>query len=88
MLYGKKYKWNVCEPLNIEFKKIEDIVKVAEKINPLKSEGFVVCDKNWRRMKIKNSEYVRINWLGELNMHHNKDPKKFILVEIILSGEG
>lgn len=38
-------------------------------------------------MKIKNSSYVRINWLGELNLGYNKDPKKFILIEIILSGE-
>ena len=57
-------------------------------MNPKKNEGFVVCDKNWRRMKIKNSEYVRINWLGDLNLSNNKDPKKYIVIEIILAGEG
>lgn len=57
-------------------------------MNPLKCEGLVVCDKYWRRMKIKNSEYVRINWLGELNLGGEKDPKKYILMTIILSGEG
>ena len=56
-------------------------------MDPLKNEGYVVCDKNWTRMKIKCSNYVRISWLGELNLGHNKDPKKFIIMEIILTGE-
>lgn len=33
-------------------------------MNPLKNEGYVLVDKNWIRMKVKNSSYVRINWLG------------------------
>lgn len=60
---------------------------MAEDLDPLLSEGFVVCDHNWRRIKIKSSKYVRINWLGELNLGFNKDPRKYILIEIIMSGE-
>lgn len=56
-------------------------------MNPVKCQGYVVCDKNYVRLKIKNSNYVRINWLGELNLNMNKDPRKYIVVEIILSGE-
>lgn len=63
------------------------LIERAEDLDPLKSEGFVVCDSNWRRIKIKSSSYVRVNWLGELNLGFNKDPKRYILMEIILSGE-
>ncbi len=62
------------------------MVKRVEALDPLKCEGYVVCDKNWTRVKIKSSSYVRINWLGELNLGFNKDPKKYIVIEIILSG--
>lgn len=63
------------------------LIKRVEQLNPLLSEGYILCDKNWTRVKIKSSSYVRINWLGELNLGFNKDPKKYILMEIILSGQ-
>lgn len=64
MSYGEKYNWKVAEPIQIEAKNIESILEIVNKMDPLKCEGFVLCDKNWNRIKVKNPGYVRINWLG------------------------
>jgi len=29
---------------------------------------------------------LRISWLGELNLTKNKDPSKYILINIVLAG--
>ena len=43
-------------------------MKVAESLSPLKEEGFVLCDKNGLRMKIKSTAYVKANYLAESNL--------------------
>lgn len=42
-----------------------DIVTAAEKLDPLETEGYVVVDENFNRVKIKSPKYVLI--------HHMKD---------------
>jgi hypothetical protein len=39
-------------------------VNITEKLNPTEQEGYILIDKNFIRLKVKNSGYVRINWLG------------------------
>ena len=41
------------------------VVAAAQCLNPMEQEGFVVVDRNWRRLKIKSAGYVAI--------HHLKD---------------
>jgi len=40
------------------FNTIEQVVQAAEKLDCFKTEGFVVVDKYFNRIKIKNSDYV------------------------------
>ncbi len=76
-------------PLNdsLKFETIADLVKIVESYDPREKEGFVLCDDNYIRIKVKGSGYVRMNWLGELNLTGNKNLKKYILCEIVLAGE-
>ena len=37
---------------------MEDVIAEAKKLNPNKHEGFVVVDKDFRRVKIKSPQYV------------------------------
>ena len=48
-------------PLN----SVDDIIKAAEALDPMRNEGFVVVDKYFNRCKIKSPSYVMI--------HHMKD---------------
>lgn len=48
-------------------------------LNPLKEEGFILCDRNNVRLKIKSPHYIKANWLAELNLSPDKDPLKYLL---------
>ena len=60
---------------------LEDVSRAAEAIHPLNGEGFVVCDAQFQRVKIKSSQYVAL--------HHLRDqfslPK---IIELVRAGEG
>lgn len=43
-----------------EMKSIEECVEAAKKLNPMESEGFVVCDGKFNRVKIKSPQYVAL----------------------------
>ena len=64
---------------------IEGVKKMAERLNPLKDEGYVVCDKNWRRMKIKNGEYVHRNWFENKFVKGLETGEK--IHRLVISGE-
>ncbi len=60
---------------------LEDALHAAEQIPTAQGEGFVVCDANFRRVKIKSPGYVAL--------HHLRDqvsPPR--LLELVRSGEG
>lgn len=59
---------------------------LAKELNPLKHEGYVLCDVNHCRLKVKCPDYLRVNWLGELNLIPDKNPKRYLLTEIVLAG--
>ncbi len=59
----------------------------TEKLNPLVQEGYILCDKNYTRLKVKSSKYLRLNGLSELFRTAEKDIRKYILIEIVLTGE-
>lgn len=56
------------------------VIAAAMALNPLRQEGFVVVDGNWRRVKIKSPAYVAI--------HHLRDgsPRRR-LMDLIKAGE-
>jgi hypothetical protein len=57
------------------------VLQVIESLNGMESEGFVVCDHAFRRIKMKGKNYVAL--------HHLKDqlsPRRFL--EVIMSNEG
>lgn len=61
-------------------KDFNEVLKAAADLDPMKSEGFVVVDGNYRRVKVKSPAYVRL--------HHLKD--SFTLrniVECVRRGE-
>jgi len=62
------------------FGTIEALVAQAEQLDPLQQEGFIVCDANFRRIKLKSSEYVKLS--------HMKDGSSYRkLLSIVVNNE-
>lgn len=71
----EKYTWiGVQQPKEYPLQSLEECIDAAKKLNVpgqlVKSEGFVVVDKNWKRIKIKSPEYVLVHHIlpnGEIS---------------------
>lgn len=50
-------------PTLFQLKTLDDVVKASEAL-PWDDEGYVVCDKNFNRVKIKSPEYIKIHRLA------------------------
>ena len=61
-MIGEKYGWNYIKPLKIA-KNLNEVINDANALDAEKKEGFVICDKNFQRIKVKNPEYLRKNWM-------------------------
>ena len=55
--------WNIPQFEKISF---EEVLNKVNKLNPVVSEGFVVCDDNFKRLKIKTPAYDLIGLLKPL----------------------
>lgn len=59
---GEQYGWQYVKSLPLdEFKEENDITKLAADIDPMQSEGFVVVDDKWNRLKVKAPKYVALH---------------------------
>lgn len=72
-------------PKRYKLTSYEDVVKAANELNPnndILNEGFVVCDDNFNRVKVKSFVYVKAHRLG--NGGVVSDLK---LIDLVLQGE-
>lgn len=53
--------WPVCE--SYPFNTIENVVHKCNQLNPIEAEGYIVVDRFFNRIKIKNPRYVAISHL-------------------------
>ena len=76
-----KYFPHIRPVKSFPLQSVEQIVATFEHISPLSQEGFVVCDNNFNRIKVKSPAYIAL--------HHLKDNlvSKRNLVEVVRSGE-
>eukprot|EP01080_Neovahlkampfia_damariscottae_P010963 gene10963-3671_t len=78
--YAEKYSWECVKPLPLN--SLSEILKAAKDLNPIEHEGYVVCDKNFNRVKIKSPSYVALHQSqGIKGNHENK------MIEIIKNNE-
>ena len=64
------------------FNSLDSIVNATKQLNPMKSEGYVVCDRHFKRLKIKSAEYVAISLLQS---DHNFLAKR--ILEVVVNNE-
>lgn len=66
-VWAEKMGWQAVN--SYAFGTIEALVARAEALDPLEQEGFVVCDAEFNRIKLKSSEYVKLSHLKEGNSY-------------------
>lgn len=59
-------------PKKIYGKTIEQLIEMANNLDPIESEGFVLVDKNFNRLKLKSPNYLLIELLSQKNPQFNK----------------
>ena len=77
--WGIKTGWEVVKTYPLT--NLVAIVEASENLDPMKSEGYIVCDDQFNRIKIKSSEYVAIS-----HMRDGFSTRK--LLNIVLTNEG
>lgn len=57
--FAKNYNWEVVKSYDLS--SFEAIVNSCKDINPMECEGYVVCDDNFNRVKVKSPQYVALH---------------------------
>lgn len=58
-----------------------EVIKAVENLDPMNSEGYIVCDASFQRIKVKSPQYVAISHLRESFSTRR-------MIEIVLKNEG
>lgn len=53
--------WEIVK--TFKFDTLDNVVKASQELDPLQTEGYVVCDGNFNRLKVKGPKYVAIHHL-------------------------
>jgi hypothetical protein len=62
VVIGRLNGWKVAESYPLH--SIQDVVAASHKLNPAKNEGYVICDAQYRRIKVKSPSYVAVAHLN------------------------
>jgi hypothetical protein len=78
-LWINRYNWQIVTTHSL--KTLDEIILKTEQLDPLQSEGYIICDRYFNRIKVKSSEYVAIS--------HLKDGfSTRRIIEIVITNEG
>ena len=55
-----KYNWQIVQ--TYPFDNLSAILEATAKLDPLLGEGYIICDADFNRIKIKSLEYVRLSY--------------------------
>jgi len=61
--YSDKYGWELAQVYSLD--DISEVRSMVKKLNPLESEGVVLRDGNFNRVKFKNEKYVLLEHAGQ-----------------------
>lgn len=78
-LWADRYGWQLAPSYPLTSWK--EVIAAAECLDPMASEGYIICDANFNRVKVKSPQYVAISHLREGFSTRR-------MIEIILANEG
>lgn len=77
--WANKYNWQVVEIYPLQT--LEEIIELTNNLDPMESEGYIVCDAQFNRIKIKSPNYVAIS-----HVRGGFSSRK--ILEIVVTNEG
>lgn len=78
-ILAEKYGFNLVQTFPLF--NWQDIIKAVEKLNPLEAEGYIICDAQFNRIKVKSPKYV-------LWSHFRTSFSTHKILQIIVNNEG
>ena len=84
IVIAQKYNWKHAPIYN--FNNLSSLLDVLKNVEPTQQEGFVVCDKNFNRIKIKSEQYVALHHLATSCIENSMSDLR--LITIIQNNEG
>lgn len=78
-IFAAKYDWECVQRFDLS--SWEDVLAASSNLEPLASEGYIVCDDKFNRVKVKSPEYVAL-------AHTKGGLSDRRLLEIIVNAEG
>ena len=78
-VWGDKYNWHLVNSYPLQT--LEEIIAACHALDPMDGEGYIVCDRDFNRIKIKSPEYVAISHLKTGFSTRN-------IIEIVVTNEG
>ncbi len=78
-IWANKYGWELVASYPLTSWK--EVIEAAQHLDPMDSEGYIICDANFNRVKVKSPQYVAIS-------HLRAGFSTRRLIEIVLTNEG
>lgn len=79
LIWSNKYSWQIAK--TYPFNDLSAIIQATATLDPLEGEGYIVCDTNFNRIKIKSAEYVQLS-------HVRSAITTRKILEIVITNEG
>lgn len=59
---AKEHGWECVQ--EVPWKTLDDTIEASKRLNPVESEGYVIRDDSWNRVKVKSPAYVALSHLS------------------------
>lgn len=79
VIWGNKYNWKTVK--TYPFNDLATVLQITKTLDPLEREGYIVCDNNFNRIKIKNIDYVQLSYVKSTTTTRK-------ILEIVVNNEG
>jgi RNA ligase len=78
-IWANKYGWKLVKSYSLT--NWQEVINASSHLDPMESEGYIVCDRNFHRVKVKSPQYVAISHLREGFSSRR-------MLEIVVTNEG
>jgi hypothetical protein len=82
-IMADKYGWPIVKKYPMT--NIDEVISFSKTLDPTKAEGFVICDANFNRVKVKTPQYVAV---AHLNIRDTSGLNFGNMIKIVNENEG
>ena len=60
-IWADKHNWQLVKTYPLQT--LKEIIALTNELDPMTSEGYIICDRDFKRIKVKSPQYVAISHL-------------------------